>query len=54
MNLIEIIQNLQICYLKFHTMNDDFQAIYIILLHYYHMNVYHFIPLILVGMARPA
>ena len=27
MNLIEIIQNLQICYLKFHTMNDDFQAI---------------------------
>ena len=69
MNLIEIIQNLQICYLKFHTMNDDFQAIlkthvhiniyiyiyiYKILLHYYHMNMYHFIPLILVGMARPA
>ena len=26
-NLIEIIQNLQICYLKFHAMNDDFQAI---------------------------
>ena len=25
--LIEIIQNLQICYLKFHAMNDDFQAI---------------------------
>ena len=26
-NLIEIIQNLQICYLKFHAMNYDFQAI---------------------------
>ena len=26
-NLIEIIQNLQICYLKFHAMNNDFQAI---------------------------
>ena len=25
--LIEIIQNLQICYLKFHAMKDDFQAI---------------------------
>ena len=27
MYLIEIIQNLKICYLKFHAMNDDFQAI---------------------------
>ena len=26
-NLIEIIQNLQTCYLKFHAMNDDFEAI---------------------------
>ena len=26
-NLIEIIQNLQICYLRFHAMNDDLQAI---------------------------
>ena len=26
-NLIDIIQNLQICYLKFHAVNDDFQAI---------------------------
>ena len=25
--LIEMIQNLQICYLTFHAMNDDFQAI---------------------------
>ena len=25
--LIEIIQNLQICHLKFHAMNGDFQAI---------------------------
>ena len=25
--LIKIIQNLQISYLRFHTMNDDFQAI---------------------------
>ena len=25
--LIEIIQNVQICYVKFHAINDDFQAI---------------------------
>ena len=25
--IIEMIQNLEICYLKFHAMNDDFQAI---------------------------
>ena len=25
--IIKIIQNLQICYLKFHVLNEDFQAI---------------------------